>query len=484
MGNQVRASAENVDPYFQSTFSIEEFQRRRSQVCESIGDAVAIIQGSAATGAMDIFRQHNDFFYLCGVEIPHAYLSIDGRKNTSTLYLPPLNKRLVETDGPELNADEAEVALRLTGVDKVKPLSALKSELPKTSVVYLCHQAPEGKQAYQDSIREAEQRAKHDPLTQDSSILKNSAEKLRHHLGQCTLRDLSPIINDLRRLKSSAEIEVLRRAGAITALALSEAIRSTQPGIIESQLAAVADYVFLLNGARGGGYRPIVASGANTWNMHYYRNNCRLKDGDLVLFDYAPDIENYTSDIGRMWPVNGKFSPGQRELYGFVVDYHLTLLELIEPGKTPAQIRAQASERVRPIVSKTKWSKPCYRDAVEKLVATSRAFTHSVGMAVHDDSGYQEDDRELEPGLVFALDPQLWVPEERLYVRVEDCVVVDNSGAENFTKAAPHTPDEIEKLMAEPGLLQIRPDLCLEKVHGSEVPEQESSFGRLAVSPS
>ena len=148
----------------------------------------------------------------------------------------------------------------------------------------------------------------------------------------------------------------MRHAGRLTALAVREAIRSTEPGIIEGQLAAIADYVFQLNGASGGGYRPIIACGDNIWNMHYYRNNCPLMAGELVLMDYAPDCWCYTSDIGRMWPVSGQYEPWQRELYGFVVDYHMTLLELIAPGKTCAEICRQAEARLMPIVERTRWT--------------------------------------------------------------------------------------------------------------------------------
>jgi Xaa-Pro aminopeptidase len=483
MNDRVVNNLTNSLPYFQAAFSLEEFQRRRSRVCEAIGDAVAVVQGFPATGAMDLFRQHNDFFYLCGVEAPHAYLVIEGRSEFSTLYLPPADAHLAETDGPEINSDDAELARQLCGVSEIKPLTALADDLRSKPIVYACQQRAEGRQACQDSIRCACRLGDLDPWRSDASQEVCFAETLSRHLGQVDLRDLSPILNELRRLKSHAEVKVMRRAGEITAIAVCEAIRSTEPGLLESQLAAIAEYVFLVNGARGGGYRPIVASGENIWNMHYYHNNCRLTDGDMVLFDYAPDYAYYTSDIGRIWPVNGKYAPWQRELYGFVVDYHLTLLDLIGPGKTPRQIRDEASTRLGPIVSRTRWSKPQFRDAVEKLITTSRALTHTVGMAVHDESGFQNDDRELEPGLVFALDPQLWVPEERLYIRVEDNVVVNDSGVENLTPTAPHAPDEVEQLMTEQGLLQSRPDLLLEVPRNLRAQQGTSIIGGLAFSP-
>ncbi len=448
-------------PHFQSAFSMDEFRHRRSRVAEAIGDAVAVVQGSPATGAMDLFRQHNDFFYLCGVETPHAYLVIHGSGGRTTLYLPPQDARMAEIEGPELNADEAETALLLTGVDEVKPLSALGDDLRLAPKLLISNQHPESRQTCQDSIRDALRLADRDPWRPARSPVDDFTQVLRRRLGQAEFGNLSPILNELRRLKSPNEIDVLRHAGRLTAMATSEAMRSTRPGVFEYQLAAVADFVFLVNGAQGGGYRPIVASGANIWNMHYFRNNCRLQEGDLVLFDYAPDFACYTSDIGRMWPVSGKYAPWQRELYGFVVDYHLVLMDLIKPGKTPRQIREEAAAQLEKTVTATKWLRPQFHSAIEKLLATSRSLTHLVGMAVHDASGYQDDDRELEPGLVFALDPQLWVPEDRLYIRVEDNVVVTESGVENLTPGVPYELDEVEELMKQPGLIQARPELLL-----------------------
>jgi Xaa-Pro aminopeptidase len=144
-------------------------------------------------------------------------------------------------------------------------------------------------------------------------------------------------------------------------------------------------------------------------------------------------------------------------LYGFVVDYHMTLLELIAPGKTCAEICREAEQRLMPIVERTRWARPSFADAARTLLQSEKQFTHTVGMAVHDGGQYK--DQPLRPGLVFALDPQLWVHDEQLYIRVEDTVVVTERGVENLTRDCPQYPQEIERLMTEPGLLQSRRDL-------------------------
>src|SRR6266545_3094522 len=136
-------------------------------------------------------------------------------------------------------------------------------------------------------------------------------------------------------IKSSREIALIRRASQLAGLGIIEAMKSTKPGAFEYQLDAAARYVFLVNGAKLEGYRSIIAAGkSNIWNMHYYRNSDELKDGDLVLMDYAPDYAYYVSDIARMWPVNGKFNPEQRELLQFVLEYRNAIIKRVRPGVT------------------------------------------------------------------------------------------------------------------------------------------------------
>jgi Xaa-Pro aminopeptidase len=217
--------------------------------------------------------------------------------------------------------------------------------------------------------------------------------------------------------------------------------------MMEYQLDAVMRYHYLAAGARDAGYRAIIAGGENAWYSHYNANNCALNGGDLVLVDCAPDYHYYTSDIGRMWPINGSYSRAQRELYGFMVEYHKVFLHLIRPGVTGQQITEEAAQAMRPIVERTRFSKRIYEEAARRTLSFPSHLTHSVGMSVHDVGHYRG--KPLEPGIVFALDPQMWVPEERLYVRVEDTVVVTTSGIENLTAAAPLELDDVEALMRQ-----------------------------------
>lgn len=273
------------------------------------------------------------------------------------------------------------------------------------------------------------------------------------------VRDLSPILDDLRMIKSEREIALIRRASQIAAFGLMEAVRSTRPGVHEYELDAAARYIFLVNGARLDGYRSITASGIENINTgHYYRNTRRLESGDLVLMDYAPDYRYYVSDIGRMWPVSGTFTPAQRELLEPVLRYRDALIERIRPGVTTAQILEESAAAMDAWFAENPFRNARYEAAAREMVARgSGAFSHPVGMAVHDDGDYAYRRAPLRPGIVFSVDPTLRVPEEDLYLRYEDTVVVTADGVENFTDFLPSELDDIEALMREEGVVQKVP---------------------------
>lgn len=430
-------------PHYQTDFPPGEFERRRERVFQEIARGKAVIAGGLATGAFDLFRQTNEFYYLCGVETPHAYLLLDGSMRWTTLYLPRRDPDLERSEGPQLNASDADRVRQLTGVDDVKPLEALAADIRDTTQLYLPHAPAEGRQACRDTLLHARHLIESDPWAGHPSSEQWLQQKLIAVCPQAEILDLSPILDRLRLIKSHREIELMRRAGRLAAAGLVEAMRLTRPGHFEFELGAAADYLYRRSGARGCGYRPIVASGANIWNAHYYRNDSLLQDGDLVLMDSAPDVGGYTSDIGRMWPVNGTYSPVQRELYGFVVEFQKVLLRTIQPKQRISELARQAADSMEPVWSEWPWSKPEYREAARRMIESEVAFTHPVGMAVHDVGDYKQD--ALQPGLVFALDPQLWIPEEQLYIRVEDTVVITADGVESLTKDAPLDLESIER---------------------------------------
>ncbi len=175
--------------------------------------------------------------------------------------------------------------------------------------------------------------------------------------------DLCPILDEMRAIKSEKEIALLRRAGKLCARGIIDAMRSTKPGVMEYHLEAVMRYHYLAGGARDAAYKAIVAGGKNGWHAHYNANASVLEDGDLVLVDSAPDFQYYTSDIGRMWPVNGTYTNGQRELYGFIVEYHKVLLSIIKPGLTSVEITTKAAQIMTDRFDEFSFSKDSYKQA-------------------------------------------------------------------------------------------------------------------------
>ncbi len=318
---------------FQKDFSADELARRRRQLMEAMKDGVALIASATEVPGFDPFRQTNDFYYLTGVEVPHSYLLMDGQSGGSILYLPPRDEKHEATDGPSLSADDGLFVQARTGIEEVRAVSWLGDDLKNLSKIWLIRAGAEGYRQCQDTLRHFYKAIADDPLDGRPSREIHLMSKLAQLSPAAEFCDLSPLIHRQRLVKSPAEIELMRKTSRLSSLVCIEAMKATRPGVREFQLGAMADYFFQINGAQGAGYRPIVAAGKNIWMMHYWRNNAELNDGDLVLFDYAPDLNNYTSDIGRIWPVNGRFSPLQRELYGFVLEHHKTLLSSIRAGK-------------------------------------------------------------------------------------------------------------------------------------------------------
>ncbi|MBS1787764.1 MAG: aminopeptidase P N-terminal domain-containing protein [Acidobacteria bacterium] len=452
-------------PHYQSHFPPEEFQARWQKLFAQIGDrAVAIVQGMPLARGFAFPRQSNEFYYLSGIETPGAYLLLDGRTRKVTLYLPPRNERLERSEGKVLSAEDADLVKRLTGVDAVASTKAMGedwlAELMKAPApaIYTLFSPAEGSAENRNELLNANAAIAADYWDGRVSREAHFVNLLRTRAPRAEIRDLTPILDGLRSVKSPREIALIRRASQLAGFGILEAIKSTKAGLYEYQLDAAARYIFLAGGARLIGYRSITASGtANIWNGHYYRNNSQLKDGDLVLMDFAPDYGYYTSDVTRMWPINGKYSPTQRELLQFVLEYRNTVLKLIRPGVTTKAIYTQARETMEPVLQRTKFSKPVYEQAARKMLETGGGtLSHPVGLAVHDDGPYNRD--VLKVGHVFSIDPQLWVPEENLYIRYEDVIVVTETGYENFTEFLPTELNDLEKLVGQGGIaLKLQP---------------------------
>ena len=432
------------------------YRERCRRVLERLDpDTVAVVAGGPEESGLRIFRQTNDFYYLTGVEAPQSYVLLDRRNNTTTLFLPHQSERERESSGPIASVESADEVIAASGVDEVLGVEKLASKLERVAKIYTPFRDGASSMTSWDTQIAGRNGRFSDPWDGSLDRFAHFIELLRRRYPIAEIQDLAPIINDLRIVKDQHEIELLRRAGKITALGIIEAMKSTKPGLYEYQLAAVLDYVYMNHGARGRSYNVIMASGANTWHGHYGANSSILQDGDLILGDCAPDYRYYTSDIGRMWPVNGKYSDEQRQLYGFMVEFHKAYLEEIKPGLTDEQIRVTVAARMKKVAATTDWIRPSFEKAAQWALDFPYHMSHPVGLACHDDGHYRG--KPLVPGVVLALDPQIRVDEERKYLRVEDTIVVTENGVENLTEDAPLELDDVEALMRHEGMVQRYP---------------------------
>jgi Xaa-Pro aminopeptidase len=453
--------------YYQVDFTKEEFAKRRNSIFDAIGNkAIAVIQGAAGLPGFSVFRQSNTFYYLTGIETPHAYLLMNGRNRSSTIYLPHRDEASERGEGKVLSAEDVELVKQLTGIEQVKSIEFLSKDLVGTGLIrppapklYTEFSPAETGNDSRDELLHAQARSAADPWDGNTSRESLFIQKINDRFPQFEILDLSPILDTMRLIKSTAEIEVIRKATQIAGLGLMEAMRSTKPGIFEYQLDAAAKYVFHLQGSRGDGYASIVGGGTNAYMGHYFHKSDVLKDGDLVLMDYAPDYKYYTSDVTRIWPVNGIFSPEQRELYNFIVAYRDALFRYIKPGVTSNEVLDKAASDMKEYLVGKKFLKPAHLKAVEDGLKFRGHFQHPVGMAVHDVGVVHG--VKLKPGMIFTIDPMIWIHPERLYIRIEDMALVTEDGVENLSGFVPSRIEEIEALINEKGLTELRPPVSL-----------------------
>lgn len=453
--------------YYQTDFPIEEFEVRRTKIFDEIGsNSIALIQSAPSVAGFKVFRQTNTFYYLCGLEEGHAYLLLNGKNKSTTLYLPHREEGRERSQGKILSYEDSELIKELTGINRVRPLEFLGNDLVgtglingKTPVLYTPLSPAETGNDSRDEILHGHARAAADPWDSQTTREARFKALLNERFPEFEIRDLSPQLDAMRLIKSKKEIEVIRRATEIAGLAIMEAMRSTKAGVYEYQLDAAAKYIFYMYGSQGDGYPAIIGGGTNAFMGHYFRKTDALNDGDLVLMDYAPDYHNYTSDVTRIWPVNGVFNKEQSALYEFIVAYRDALFRYIKPGVTSNDVLDKATAEMEEYLIGKTFVKPEHFEAVKNGIKFRGHFQHPVGMAVHDVGRVHH--IPLKPGMVFTIDPMIWIPEERLYIRIEDVAVVTETGVENLSAFVPSSISDIEKIIKEKGLTEFRPTKSL-----------------------
>ena len=451
-----------AQPVFRGSeiFPPEEYAARRAKLMAQIGDGVAILLGTTEPPGEMPFRQNSQFFYLTGVTEPRASVIIDGRVKTTTVFLQePTAKDDQSKYGPGMHPG-SETA-KMLGVNAALPREdfgkAITTLAQEHRTIYTPFAAEVlGSQSQGDPTRFW--KTNHDdPWDGRDSREATFVAKLKGLAPQSEIKDLDPIENELRMIKSPPEIAIIREATRIAGLGIMEAMRDAKPGMHEYELQGDAEYVFKKNGALGAAYFALIATGENTYYTHYNRNTSVLKDGDLVQFDYAPDYKYYQSDVTRVFPANGKFTARQREMYEIYLKLYKTLMTSIKVHSTPAEVCTAAVAKMDAIVASYKFTDPKIKKAAENMVEHFRSESgklrflgHSVGMEVHDVADQRGN--ILEPGYIFTIEPQMRIEEDHLGIRLEDMILITENGYENLSAFVPIAVDDIEKLMAQRGL--------------------------------
>jgi Xaa-Pro aminopeptidase len=425
---------------------LEEFMRRMAP------KSVAIIPGAHDTTRSNDthyrFRQNSDFFYLTGFEEPDALAVIKPESDKNyTLFVRPRDPEREIWDGRRAGVEGAQSEF---GAAEAFPIvefeSKLREFLDGADVLY-----------YRLGV----------DTDLDKVIIKEISEmravnRKPMHPPQ-TIIDPGTIVHEMRVLKSPDEIEILQTAADIAAEAHVEAMKAAKPGMQEYQLEALIEQIFRRRGAAGPAYTSIVGAGPNATVLHYINNDGELHDGDLLLIDAGAEYKGYASDITRTFPINGRYTKAQREIYDLVLKAQMACVEMVRPGTTHEQLKQHSIE----VLTEGMVELGLLQGKPEKLIEEKKyeqfymhGLGHMLGIDVHDVGRYYfgKESRALEPGVVMTVEPGLYiapdtkdVPEQYLGigVRIEDDVLCTNNGPRVLTHKVPKQAEEIEQLMRQ-----------------------------------
>jgi Xaa-Pro aminopeptidase len=402
------------------------------------------------------FRPDSDFWYVTGFAEPEAVLVLLPRPKRaaqgaaeeakpapeSILFLRDKDREREVWTGRRLGVFAAPAAL---GVDEARPIEKLWSDLPTLLQNY-------ERIVYRTGIDDARDRRMLETITRLRSAARGMV------VPPVEMLDVAPLLHELRLKKSAAELEKMRRAARVSREAHVQAMKKARPGVSETEIDALIEYTFRRSGSTGPAYTNIVAGGANACILHYVENNCALQDGDLVLIDAGAEWDYYASDVTRTFPVNGRFSPEQRSIYAVVLEAQLRAIEHVRAGVTFVSVHERALEVLCTGLVRLGLLAGTVKEVVEK--ETYKRFymhrtSHWLGLDVHDCGAYVQDGRSrtLEPDMVLTVEPGLYIPQDDetvearwrgIGVRIEDDVLVTESGREVLTAGIPKSIEEIE----------------------------------------
>jgi Xaa-Pro aminopeptidase len=409
-----------------------DYRARRVELAKAMSadsGALVLFAPTEAEGPNDLFgfRQEDNFYYLTGWAEPGAAILINSNPYAEILFLPEHNATQEKWTGPKLGPESPD-APKVTGFEKVASLDKMHDELlkilPQPRAVIYSDLGSNGQTAASTGPVEWLRRSNSFP-------------------NYVSFRDVRQMMGKLRMIKDAGEVQLIERATNASAAGHHAALKAIHPGVSEREISALMQYEFGKGGCERPAYAPIVGSGFFSTVLHYSDDDKIMKDGDVVVMDVAGEYAMYASDITRTAPVNGKFTARQREIYNIVLGAQEAAIQAFQLGKSKLERGTGADSLFKVAYDYINThGKDLHGEPLGKYFI--HGLGHHVGLNVHD----LNDPAALNKGMVFTLEPGIYIPEERLGVRIEDMFYIDQDGKlVMLTKGLPRTPDEVEAAM-------------------------------------
>lgn len=401
--------------------NIDMYKARRDMLAENLQMRDAVILFANKEAKLQKFSQENNFLYLTGLNTPGAVFILHKteRGTQSTLFIERSNPAEEVWTGKKLQPEEAR---ELSGIEDIRYLDEFLSSLWQLA----------------RSISKVYSGIGYPKLNEPKPYPMFALEPLLSRYPAIVLQDIEAVISPLRKVKSEWEIMQLQRAIDITGKGILDILENARPGMMEYELEATLFYRMQVSGTSNWGFAPIIAAGINAATLHYELNNCRIESGELVLLDVGASYKNYSADITRCFPINGSFNERQKQIYSLVLNAQKQVIEMIKPGVSLMALQHKARELL---------AEGCLAiGLIDDLEQIGKYYMHGVshflGMDTHDLGGREA---ILEPGNVITVEPGIYIPQEKLGVRIEDDVLVTESG---YCVLSQNIPKEIEEIEA------------------------------------
>lgn len=408
------------------------FTENRNRLFDKMsnGDIAVFFSGNAPQSTADshyFFRPDKNFYYLTGTTRESFILVMmkTDEKNEAVLFIEKPDYDIEKWVGRKL---KKEAAIEASGIQNIQYLSGFESYLNR--VIY----STKFEQMYLDLPRMK--------FEGEMTAAMRFAQKVQKNYPGIAIKNVHKFMCELRMIKSEFEIQEIRKAIELTKNGLEAVMTNLKPGKFEYTAQAEFNYSIMKNGADGNAFDTIAASGENAVILHYVENNQIMQDGDMILMDLGAQKNQYASDITRTYPINGKYTERQKTLYNIVLKAHDEVINMMKPGVAFTELNKKCSEVLADELIKI----GLIKEAKELSQYYYHGVSHFMGLDVHD-IGFR--DVKLEPGMVFTVEPGLYVAEEKIGIRIESDILITDDGNENLADEIIRTVEDIEAFMAK-----------------------------------